>query len=561
MISHGIHRPSLWLGGKAETVQGKERLPLWPRPCGRSAADLVLLNGKVFVPAGDDGRFAQAVAISGDRILAVGTSHEIAALADARTTRLELNGRLVIPGINDAHFHHTPDPWAVRLDLSSPEPSWEEVQDRLAEAVEHAPAGAWILGVHGVGVVNDSRAMRFALDRIAPNHPVRLSAYFGHGSIINSRAMAAIAMSDEEPDPVGGCCERVAGTRRITGKLFGYAQWPHFRHLAHSATIAEAVSDTRRLAREALRFGITSMQTMSFMESDTYVDILRCADTPLRTRVIRFSAPEPGDRRFNGSRGAPGRVWETSRINVSGTKWLLDGTPLERRAALRTDYRDLQGWCGQLYLGEDDMRAMLRTSVESDDQLLVHAAGDRSAELFLNAMESEANCASWRNRRVRIEHGDGLLPDLVGRAADLGVVVVQNPTHFALREILVERHGNAFAYQPARSLIDAGIPFALGSDGPLNPFLNIMFAATHPTRPSEAISVDQALDAYTLGSAFAEFQERHKGTIAGGKLADLAVLSRDIFSMPLDELPSTESIMTIIGGNIAYDAGVLAVPV
>jgi len=186
------------------------------RPAG---PNIVLLSGKVFT--GDSAsRYAQAVAIAGDRVLAVGATNEIAAMADAHTRRIDLAGRVVIPGFNDAHFHHTPDPRATMLPFSSMEPSWDEVLDQVGGAVKEAPKGTWILGTHGVSVVNDMRATRFDLDRIAPDHPVRLFPYFGHGTVLNTRAMVALAMSEQEPDPLGGCCERVENSKRITGKLY-----------------------------------------------------------------------------------------------------------------------------------------------------------------------------------------------------------------------------------------------------------------------------------------------------------------------------------------------------
>jgi predicted amidohydrolase YtcJ len=274
-------------------------------------------------------------------------------------------------------------------------------------------------------------------------------------------------------------------------------------------------------------------------------------------RVIRFPPTGADSRNVSDGRDLPKQSQPTSGVTVSGTKWLLDGTPLERRAALRTEYRDRAGWSGQFYLPEQEMRAMLRESVEDDDQLLVHAVGDRTAESFLNAMESQARHVDWKLRRVRIEHGDGLLPDLIPRARDFGVIVVQNPSHFAFRDIFADRYGEPFDYSPARSLIEAGIPFALGSDGPLNPYLNLMFAVMHPERPEEAITVEQAVEAYTCGSAFAEFQENEKGMIAPGKLADLAVLSQDIFTVPVGQLPGTESVMTVTGGEIVYSSEAL----
>lgn len=153
------------------------------------------------------------------------------------------------------------------------------------------------------------------------------------------------------------------------------------------------------------------------------------------------------------------------------------------------------------------------------------------------------------------------MPDLIARAKEMGVIVVQNPTHLTLGELLVKRYGPARAeqMQPLRSLLNAGIPLAIGSDGPNNPYLNIMLAAVYPGKPSEAITREQAVVAYTLGSAYAEFAEKDKGSLEPGKLADLAVLSQDIFRVPPNELPKTESVLTMVGGKIVHDAKAVTV--
>jgi predicted amidohydrolase YtcJ len=207
------------------------------------------------------------------------------------------------------------------------------------------------------------------------------------------------------------------------------------------------------------------------------------------------------------------------------------------------------------------MEAMLRESLENDDQLLVHVVGDRTTETFLSAMEATGGKAVWQKRRVRIEHGDGVMPDLIKRVKGLGVVVVENPTHLAIRELLVKRYGlqRADEMQPLRSLLDAGIPLALGSDGPNNPYLNIMLASTYPGKPKEALTREQAIIAYTLTSAYAEFAEKEKGSLEPGKLADLAVLSQDIFREAPEELPKTESVLTMVGGKIVYDTKAVSV--
>jgi predicted amidohydrolase YtcJ len=175
-------------------------------------------------------------------------------------------------------------------------------------------------------------------------------------------------------------------------------------------------------------------------------------------------------------------------------------------------------------------------------------------------MEATGGEKVWAARRVRLEHGDGLMPDLIPRARQLGVIVVQNPTHFTFGELMVKMYGGkrALKLQPLRSLADAGIPVAIGSDGSNNPFLNLMLATTYPRHPAEALTREQAVIAYTLTSAYAEFAEKDKGSLEPGKLADLAVLSQDIFTVPVGDLPRTESVLTLVGGKVAYDAKVIA---
>jgi predicted amidohydrolase YtcJ len=164
--------------------------------------------------------------------------------------------------------------------------------------------------------------------------------------------------------------------------------------------------------------------------------------------------------------------------------------------------------------------------------------------------------SKWAQKRVRFEHADGLMQDQWTSTKALGVVAVVNPSHFMFAEINHKRVGEVRAknYQPFRSLMEAGIPVAIGSDGPNNPFLNVMFAAMHPTNPKEAVTREQAIIAYTRGSAYAEFKEKEKGMLRVGMLADLAVLSQDIFSIPLEALPGTVSELTIIGGKKVYAA-------
>lgn len=222
---------------------------------------------------------------------------------------------------------------------------------------------------------------------------------------------------------------------------------------------------------------------------------------------------------------------------------------------MRHPYSDAPNHRGRMNYSPEEIDAMVRDAARGGRQLLVHVAGDAAAAAVLEAMKRHDDGA-WPSRRVRLEHATGLANDLLPDARRLGVIVVENPSHFTLPELMAARFGprrNA-QFGRARTFYDGNIPFALGSDGPLNPYLNMMFAAINPANPAEALTIEQALLSYTRGSAYAEFQANMKGAIAPGMFADLAVLSQDIFAVPLDQLPQTTSVMTIVGGEVAWEA-------
>ena len=276
---------------------------------------------------------------------------------------------------------------------------------------------------------------------------------------------------------------------------------------------------------------------------------------PIRVRLMWFGLTDEHGRLTKEGRGLP--LHPAPLVTVSGTKWVLDGTPIEHSAAMRKPYADRPTTSGQLNFSEKEMEDMLRESLQDNEQLLVHVVGDRTIETFLNAMDATGGEKVWSTRRVRFEHGDGLMPDLVPRAKRLGVVEVQNPTHLDL-DLARWGPGRAEHNQPMRSVLDAQIPLAIGSDGPNNPYLNIMLASRYKGKPAESLTREQAVTAYTLTSAYAEFAEKDKGSIEPGKLADLAVLSQDIFTIPIEDLPKTESVLTLVNGKAVYDAKVIA---
>jgi predicted amidohydrolase YtcJ len=522
-----------------------------------AAPDLILFNGAVFTSDPARPR-AEAIAIRGERIIAVGANEAITKLAGRKTKSIDLQGRVVVPGFNDAHYHFMPKFPAHSLKLAFPEPTWTEVLAAVTDAVKQAAPGTLIYGEVGGLVVTDPNATRAALDHAAPQHPVFLSAWFGHGQIFNSAALRRFGIGDEEPDPLGGWFEREAGSRRINGKVFEYAAAPAFRRLADSVPDAEVLQSLRAMSDEAVRYGITSIQDMSNLPAKRYVRLLREAQLPIRVRVIRLPLTRTNGWNLSEEAGLPRHPRGAPRVTVSGTKWLLDGTPIERGMATRAAYLDRPDWFGTLSFPETEVRAMLREAVGRRDPVLFHAVGDRAVVSVLDAMEAVDPRGNWPKRRVRIEHGDGVLPDLFARARKLGVVVVQNPTHYdPAAAHHAERFGTNHLFLTQRSLLDAGIPLAFGSDGPMNPGLNLMFAVTHSSRPIEAITREQAVLAYTRGAAYAEFEETEKGTLAPGQLADLAVLSQDIFTVPPDALPATKSVLTMVGGKVVFDGGIV----
>jgi predicted amidohydrolase YtcJ len=401
-------------------------------------------------------------------------------------------------------------------------------------------------------VVLDEAVTRAELDKLAPDHPVLLRAYYGHGYVANSKALSLLHVANDEPDPAGGYYERIAGSRELNGRYWEYAQWKTTRALAAAVTDDEIVAALRDLSDAALRAGITSLQIFPAMPLDRFVMLADKSELPIRVRAIAFSPTTPSGRDLSEIREMD-RLQETdSNVTVSGIKWVLDGTPIERGAALRDDYADRPGWYGRLNFPERDIATMLKESLELQQQLLLHAVGDKTADVVFDAMETiNGGNVDWKSKRLRIEHGEGVIADLIPRARALGIVVVQNPSHFTFVELFRQRWHSPMG--PLRSLIEADIPLALGSDGPMNPFLNIMFAITDPTNPTEAITREQAVRAYTAGSAFAEFAEEDKGSIAVGKLADMAVLSQDPFSVPVPDLPKTRSVLTIVGGKVVYE--------
>ena len=513
-----------------------------------AAPDLILVNGRVFTA---DARvpWAEAVAVRGDRIVDVGTNAAVRQRAGSGTRVIDVGGRVVIPGINDAHTHVGARPPGTVLKLSD-DPTLDAVIEAVRTAASSTPAGQWIFGTIGARALLDPKATRLVLDEAAPGRLVKLAAWTGHGNILSTAALRALGIGERDPDPPFGRYGRLPdGT--TSGLLEEYADVRANRRMTALAGRTAAIESLRRLANEATGYGVTTIQAMG--NSLTAADLaseLPESDTPIRWRVIRFPVAL-AEKDDPGSYAAVPRA-PSPLVTVTGVKWILDGTPLERLAAMNEPYVDRLGWSGRLNLSSSDIESILRRALSSTDQLMLHIVGDRGVDELFSTMERLAPPERWARLRVRIEHGEFVSGARIARARQLGIVVVQNPSHFFLAELMRVRLGprRVENIDAIRSLVAAGVPFALGGDGPLNPYLNMMWAVTHEQHPSEALSREQVITAYTAGSAFAEFAENDKGRIAAGMLADLAVLTQDIFTVAADRLPATLSALTIINGRI-----------
>ena len=544
-----------------------------PQRGAMSQADLVLTNGRIYT--GDRAhRIVEAIAIRGDQVVAIGTARE---LADVRASRrIDLGGRTVIPGINDAHVHEPAvDPHAIELPGEFDTLTVPDMLATIERATHEHPPGTWLRAELSRAALDDPALTREALDKVAPQHPVWIDNFAGHALVLNTAALHAIGVELPAPPPPGGFTGRT-GDGAADGWLFEYARYVALRKIGELISDADVVAEIDDFETRASEFGITTVQALPTMiDSARLEHLLRSTPRKLRWHVMRV----PLGGVISPPLAAPSYIPHDAMVHRDGTKYFLDGMLEERGASLREPYADAatQGrgdW--------DDLaiEKMLDAAAASGDPLHLHVAGDRELQVLLDTMElmsrgptvdlddaqnarryfgrlhryPHAPTIRWAEQRVVVEHGDAITSADIPRIRALGIVVVQNPSHSVTAELNRARLGaRADHWMPMRSLVAAGVHLALGSDGPLNPFLNILWATQHPTNPREALTREQALVAYTQGSAYDEQIEYFKGELRPGMVADLAVLSQDLFTATDAQLPKTRSVLTIVGGRIVHD--------
>jgi predicted amidohydrolase YtcJ len=520
----------------------------------QSDADLIITNANIFTGS-EAHPHAEAIAIKGGRIIAVDTNEKVSALAGPQTKKIDAIGRLVIPGILDTHIHYTlmdVVPGVTSVDFGGFAPTCKHVLQTVAEKVKDVPAGNVLFGFMGTDAFFDPDCTPVALDRIAPRTAVFLAAGTVHSGMLNGAAAKWFGVDTSAPPPLAGWYGKNAKSKTWDGVVHNSAMLPLFVRVT-----SDGSKDDERLRKyfvDEARWGVTGNTFMEYKPAARLEQLAR-VNAPFRVWVMPFAQYETGQtRRRLQQVTVPATI--ADRVISHGEKWVLDGEPLHRTAPMRAPYADDPTTSGQTDYSDSEVRAILSEAVQHNLPLMIHVTADRSTEQLLNQMDATGGEKVWANRRLRIEHGNGLMEDLIPRARKLGVVVAENPMY--LREPLKPLSPHpAPVWTPCRSLLDAGIPLVLASDGRpdfpfLNPFLNMQIASTYPPNQKEAITRKQALIAFTRTAAYSEFAEDRLGTLEVGKQADLAVLSQDIFKVSSEDLPKTESVLTIIGGKIAY---------
>ena len=511
---------------------------------------------------------AEAIAILGNRLVAIGTSAEVSKLAGPSTRIIDAKKRLVLPGFNDAHVHFLSGGFQLSSvdlrDANTP----QEFAERIRQFAAKVPAGRWITG----GDWDHERwpdaklPTKELIDSYTPHTPVFVSRLDGHMALANSVALKLAGVTNQTKDPDGGVIVRDA-KGEPTGILKDAAQSFVWK-VVPAASFEEKLIAARAASNYAAQLGVTSVQDVS-AGSDVGVYQTLLDRRELKTRIYAMTALPNWERLANAGIRAH---FGSEMLRVGGLKAFSDGSLGSTTALFYEPYKDAPETSGipsDEMFPEGAMLERVRGADRAGLQVLIHAIGDRANDLILSIFEQVEKENGTRDRRFRIEHAQHIRPQDIPRFARDKVIASMQPYHaiddgrWAEKRIGKERAKTTYAF---RSLLDSGATLAFGTDwtvAPLNPVLSIYGAVTRRTIdgknpngwvPEQKISIEEAVRAYTVGSAYAEFQDTVKGTITPGKLADLVILSRDIFAIDPKEIENVKVLMTMVDGRLVYEA-------
>jgi predicted amidohydrolase YtcJ len=540
-------------GGDAQPVT-KEPAPV----------SLAIVNARVWT--GDPRQpWAEAVAVRGDRIAAVGGGAAIRKLVTTETRVIDARGKMLVPGFIDSHVHFMDGGRAlasVKLrDAKSP----EEFIARIRDFARTLPAGTWI--THGDWDHEQWGGRlpeRSWIDSVTPNNPVWVNRLDGHMSLANSAALRAARVAADVADIPGGTIVRDAA-----GELTGILKDNAMSLVDRAVPEPTADADDRAL-EAAMSYvaerGVTSVHNMGSW-ADIAVFRRAHAAGKLRTRIYA-AVPLATWERLRDTVAAEGRGDAWLRIGM--LKGFVDGSLGSHTAAMLEPFTDAPSDTGLFVTTPDRLYQLTSGADKAGLHVAVHAIGDRANRVQLDVFERVARENGARDRRFRIEHAQHLAPPEVTRFGKLGVIPSMQPYHaiddgrWADRVIGPERSKGTYAF---RSLLDAGAKVAFGSDwfvAPPTPLEGIYAAVTRRTLdearpggwvPEQRISVEEALRAYTVNAAFASFDEAEKGSLTRGKLADMVLIDRDLTRIPPGEIREARAVLTVVGGRVVHESG------
>jgi predicted amidohydrolase YtcJ len=533
----------------------------------QTRADLVLLNGKIWTVNPKQPE-AEAVACIGSRIIALGSTAEIRGWVGEGTKVIDLGGRRILPGFNDAHVHF----YSGGANLSSVQlrdaASDGDFRERLRAFAARLPKGRWITG----GDWDHESWMpphlptRSLIDDVTPDNPVFVNRLDGHMALANSLTLKLAGITRETADPPGGTIVRDA-RGEPTGVLKDAAMDAVYR-VVPDASHDEIVDAVRAALRYAGEHGVTSVEDMSASAPvlAAYQELL--SRNELTVRIYGFQPLGSWERMASVGIHAG---FGNEKLKIGGMKGFADGSLGSTTALFFAPYDDAPSTSG---LPSEEMipeSTMLNNIIGADRaglQIGIHAIGDRANQIVLGMFEQAVRDNGPRDRRFRIEHAQHLRKEEIAAFGRQGVIASMQPYHaiddgrWAEKRIGTERARGTYAF---RSLLDAGVTLAFGSDwsvAPMDPIMGIYAAVTrstldgkHPNGwiPEQKITVAEAIKAFTLGSAYAAFDENSKGSIETGKLADMVVLSDDILKMKPALLNTAKVMMTIFDGRVIYE--------
>src|SRR5262245_54468609 len=534
-------------------------------PAARPAADLVISHSSIWTGNPQQPR-ASAIAIVGDRIVDVGDDDVAPRWTGPTTQVIDAGGRRLIPGFNDAHVHFVDGGAQLEnVDLRDAG-SQAEFARRIAERARSKP-GEWILG----GDWDDQRwtpaelPARALIDDATNGTPVFVTRYDGHMALANTAALSRAGVTRQTPDPPGG--QIVRDAEGIPTGVLKDAAMNLVQSVVPKMTEEARLRVIKNALRHAASLGVTSVQDMN----PSYEDVAAYADLANRGELtVRIYAAPMETGWYDQAKIGISRSFGSAWLRIGAVKGYADGSLGSTTAHFFQPYTDAPNTRG--LLSEEmqplaNMRTRLMAADHAGLQLCMHAIGDAGISTMLDLFDDVVAANGDRDRRLRIEHAQHIAPKDFGRFVSLKVIASVQPYHaidegrWAEKGIGPDRIKTTYAF---RTLLDKGVRVAFGTDwpvAPLNPMLSLYAATTRATLdgknpggwvPEQKVSIGDAVAAYTRTAAFAEFQERDKGTIARGKLADLAILTDDIMNIPPERIKDVRVLMTIVGGKIVY---------